>query len=57
MNMPHKYSTVLLDWDDTLWDFRHNAFIALKERTMLLEKLIKTLCNVSVLCILFAKKE
>lgn len=31
MNMPHKYSTVLLDWDDTLWDFRHNAFIALKE--------------------------
>lgn len=31
MKIPHKYSAVLLDWDDTLWDFSHNAFVALKE--------------------------
>ena len=31
MGIPHKYAAVLIDWDDTLWDFRHNAFVALKE--------------------------
>lgn len=31
MRAPHKYSTVFIDWDDTLWDFKHNAFVALKE--------------------------